>query len=152
MHERHIKIIIAMLSFLFLDMSRPLGYTLHTEFVVLGLVFAAFNYSFFVAFLLSVVFGFFKDAVGISPSHFNLMIMPLLTILIHLFLRRFHKVGIRIAVFFTALVIYAVNNSLQLQTPEVGFTLLFIVQSAIIFLGINYLLRKWIRIFPVKYI
>ena len=152
MEDRHIKIILALLILFLADITKPFGYSFSVELIFLAVIFVAMNFSLFVSFLISVALGYLKDCLSLSQIPLNLIEFPLITLLIYYFLSHFHKVEAKIFIVALSLLIHVILQSLTLSGNFLLFSLIFFIQSGVIFIALNYLLRKWLKILHESYI
>ena len=159
MDEKNIKIFFSLLILFVIDLIRPFGYTLNTEFLFLGVVFLSFNYPLFPALILSVVFGYFKDCVSSFGAPINTIEFPVLCALIHYALsylsplaKSANKMLAKIFIFFGACIIHLAINALLIDNFLLLFSVFFLLQSFLFFLFISYLLKKWVNIQSIEYI
>lgn len=159
MKQKNIKIIVSLCAFFILDLLRPFGYSFNTEFLFLGIVFLCFNYPLYPSLIISIIFGYLKDCVATSGVPISVIEFPTLCILIHYTLaylspmtKPTHKLLVKIFLFFSVCIIHMVINFLGVADFSALFSIMFMIQSFLIFLLINYFLKKWVRISSIEYI
>lgn len=150
MEERHFKILVALFIFFILDIIKPLGYSFCGEFLFLGIIFLALNFSPFVSFNLSILAGYVKDCLTSYDIPLNIIEFPVICIFIYYFLLHFRKA--KVVAVICALVIHIILYTLQVEIFDLHFLSLFFIHSCVFFLLINYLLRKWLKILHESYI
>ncbi len=150
--EKRIKVIAGLLVLLMLDLTRPFSYALTTEFLFLGIIFMSFNFPAFFSIIAACIFGFIKDCLGITGTPLNMIEFGLIALMVHYLRTRFNKNVARIMIIITSFAIHMALQSAYVQRPSFWFLLIFMIQSFWVFLGMNYLLKKWIRISFVNYI
>ena len=150
--ERKVKVIIALVVLLMLDLTRPLSYALTTEFLFLGIIFMSFNFPAFFSIIAACIFGFIKDSLGPSAIPLNTIEFGLIALMVHYLRTRFHQNVARVMIIVGSFAIHMTLQSAYVQNPSLWFLLIFMIQSFWVFLGLNYLLKKWIKISFVKYI
>jgi cell shape-determining protein MreD len=150
--EKRIKVIIGLLVLLMLDLTRPFSYALTTEFLFLGIIFMSFNFPAFFSIIVACIFGFIKDCLGMTGTPLNMVEFGLIALMVHYLRTRFHQNVARVMIIVGSFAIHMTLQSTYVQTPSVWFLLIFMIQSFWIFLGVNYLLKKWIKISFVNYI
>jgi len=144
MTEKNLKALSALLIFFLLDTTKPFAYSLATEFTFLGVVLVCLNYPLRESLFLAAIFGYAKDSVCIDQTSFNLLEFSVIAILIHYFLRNFHRKAVKIMIFFGALIVHLTINNFYVNKAGYLFSLLFLIHSSIIFLLINRLFTEWI--------
>ncbi|MBU1121235.1 MAG: hypothetical protein KKF54_00850 [Candidatus Omnitrophica bacterium] len=150
--ERNLKIITILIVLLFLDLLKPFNYFIYVEFLILGIILLAFNYPFFLAILISVVFGYVKDTLSHSNIPLNLIEFPVIVIFIHYFIYRFNKKIIRLIICLIAIIGHICFNGLMIGEFNFIVSLGFFTQAAPIYFLINYLSKKWVKSLSVEYI
>ncbi|UCD14974.1 MAG: hypothetical protein JSV34_04425 [Candidatus Omnitrophota bacterium] len=150
--EKNVKIILILFIFLLLDLLRPFGYFIHTEFLFLGIILLSLNYPFLLSLVLSIIFGYLKDALSYGNIPLNLIEFSCIAIFIHYFLYRFNKKIIRLIVFFMAIIIHVFFNVITTREFNFIFSLWFFMHSVPMFLLINYLSKKWVKTLSAEYI
>jgi hypothetical protein len=148
MKQKQLKMFFAMLIFLVLDCARPFNYSLNSEFTFLGIIFLSLNFPFYFSLLLSMLFGYFKDCIGMYVFSFNLIEFSLLSVFISYFLHNFNKKIVKFMVIFSALILHVSINGLYINNTALIFSVRFVIQSAALFLLLNKLLSDWIN--PVQ--
>jgi hypothetical protein len=148
MTERTLKALLALLIFFLLDTTRPLAYSLTTEFTFLGIILICLNYPLKISLILAAVFGYLKDVSGMNTGNLNLFEFTIMAVSIHYFLRNFHGKAVKIFIFFGALIVHTVINNFYIAKTTYFFSFLFFIHSSIIFLLINHLFARWINCEP----
>ncbi|MCK9573572.1 MAG: hypothetical protein M0R20_04135 [Candidatus Omnitrophica bacterium] len=144
MTEKNLKALSTLLIFFLLDATKPFAYSLATEFTFLGVVLVCLNYPLKVSLFLAAIFGYAKDLSCIDQTSFSLLEFSAIAILIHYFLRNFHRKAVKIMIFFGALIVHLTINNFYINKAGYLFSLLFLIHSSIIFLLINRLFTEWI--------
>jgi cell shape-determining protein MreD len=152
MKERYARIIIILFVMLLLDLVRPLSYTLHTEFLFLGVISIFLAYPYFPALVWGGIFGYIKDCLSLAAAPVNLIEFFFFFMLIRYFLYRLHNKVAKTVIVFVIIVLHILVNDLRFAKFSPVFSLLFFIQSFLIFFPLNYLLRKWMKISPAGYI
>lgn len=143
--EKNLKALLALFIFFLLDTTKPFSYSLIAEFTFLGVVLICLNYPFKISLFLAVLFGYFKDAISADGGNFNLLEFSSIAILIHYSLRNFRGKTTKIFIFFGALFAHILANNFHINKAVYLFSLLFFMQSSIIFLLMHYLFKQWIH-------
>ncbi len=141
--DRNLKIIGLLIFFVFIDQLKPLNYFLHTEFIFLGIVILTMNYSFAFSFVLCVIFGYLKDCLAFPCIPASLMEFPLICVIVYTLISRFNRRLTKIFIFIVILTGHIILNNMNIESPSGVFSICFFIHSFIIFLGINYLLKRW---------
>jgi len=146
MTEKNLKIFFTLLILILIDMLKPFGYSLFTEFTFLGVIFVAINSPLKTALFFSIIFGYLKDTVSTGDVSFNIFEFTLLTILVHYFLHHFRKKEAKFFIFYGTLVIYLITNNIYIHKTPYLFSILFIIHSSAVFFLLNYILSPWLKI------
>lgn len=141
--EKNLKIIGLLIFFVFIDQLKPLNYFLHTEFIFLGIVILTMNYPFSLSFVLCVIFGYLKDCLTFPCIPVSLIEFPLICVIVYTLISRFNRRLAKIFIFLFVLTGHIVLNNMNIESPSGVFSICFFIHSFIIFMGINYLLKKW---------
>jgi len=144
MTEKNVKALMVLLIFFLLDSTKPFAYSLITEFTFLGVVLICFNYPLKTSLFFAVIFGYFKDAISADAASFNLLEFSAVTVAIHYCLRNFHGKAAKILIFCGALATHIIINNLRTSKAAYLFSLLFFIQSSIVFLLISRLFGQWL--------
>lgn len=146
MKEKNLKAFFALLILFLIDLLKPFGYSLVTEFTFLGIIFVAINSSLRAALVFSIIFGYLKDAASTGGVSFNIFEFTLITIFVHYFLHNFRKTTAKFFIFYGALLIHLIANSIYIHKTQYLFSMLFVVHSSAVFFLLNYLLPGWLKI------
>lgn len=146
MRERNLKAFFTLLILFAIDLLKPFGYSLFTEFTFLGIIFVAINYPLRTTLIFSIIFGYLKDAASTSGASFNIFEFALIAIFVHYFLHNFRKRAARFFILYGALMIHLVANSIYIHRAPYIFSILFIIHSSVIFFLLNYILSPWLKI------
>lgn len=149
MKGRKFKIVLAVVFLFLLDLCRPFHYGLCAEFLFLGLVFTALNYRPSFSVIMAIILGYFKDSIG-GSGFFNTIELPLVISLIQAFKYSFDEPINRVYICCGAAVIHMILNFSFIGTFSFTWALYFLINSALFFYVLNYLLRRWIQILPVR--
>lgn len=150
MTERNFRAFFSLLILFLIDLLRPFGYSLITEFTFLGIIFVAINYPLRTALIFGMIFGYLKDVASTTNVAFNLFEFTLLVIFVHYFLYNFRKKAAFFFIFYAALIIHLAVNNLYIHQMQYIFSLLFIIHSSIAFLLLNYILSPWLDIQKIE--
>lgn len=150
--EQTIKSVFILLILLVLDITKPFYYFIYTEFIFLGIIITALNSNLFLSFTLSIIFGYLKDTLNGQGIPLNLIEFSLLTIIIHSVLFRFNKPAAKIIIVLIALAAHIALHTANAGVASPLFILCFFIQSSLVYLLLNHLLRKWIKHSSVEYI
>lgn len=146
MTEKNLKAFFTLLILFLIDLLKPFGYSLFTEFTFLGIIFVAINFPLMAALIFSIIFGYLKDAASTATVSFSIFEFTLITILVHYFLHNFRKKEARFFIFYGALIIHLIANSIYIHKTQYIFSILFIIHSSVIFFLLNYLLPPWLKV------
>ena len=149
---------LAIVSVLFLiDLVKPFGLSLFTEFLLIGIIFSAFKQELLVSIIIGVVFGYLKDSFGLGQRALSIVEFPLICLITHYLLAYFifvsKKKYVMIAkgtVILIVTVFHIVFSSFCTGLFLPSFSLMFIVQSFLLFFLIDYLLEDMIPTHPSK--
>ncbi len=143
---RNLRILFSLLILLLLDLTKPFGYSLFTEFTFLGIIFIAINYPLQTALIFGIIFGYFKDAASTTSVSFNIFEFALIVIFIYYFLHNFRKKAAFFFIFYAALIIHLMVNNIYIHRVPYFFSLLFLIHSSVAFFLLNYILSPWLKI------
>ncbi|MDD3296816.1 MAG: hypothetical protein PHU64_05585 [Candidatus Omnitrophica bacterium] len=149
MKRKSIRLSILLLLLFFLDIIRPLGYSLHVEFACLGLMFIALNEKLWFTLTIGFVLGYLKDSFLPTGGCFYCLELPFLAAIscglrsyffltgkkAYLFLAK----SIVVTFFLTAHIIY---NSLVVGFTEFSMCFSFFIQSFFCYFMMEALLDK----------
>jgi cell shape-determining protein MreD len=148
--EKNLKAFFILLILFLIDLLKPFGYSLFTEFTFLGIIFIAINFPLRTALVFSIIFGYLKDAASATNASFSIFEFTLITILVNYFLQNFRKRAARFFIFYGAIIIHLIANSIYIHKTQYTFSILFIIHSSVIFFLLNYLLPPWLKIHQTK--
>ncbi|OQX80333.1 MAG: hypothetical protein B6D56_05195 [Candidatus Omnitrophica bacterium 4484_70.1] len=141
--QNNYKLIFILLIFFLLDVIKPLGFSLNTEFVMLGIIFLSINFSFPFSLFTSFAFGILRDIFSPLFPNFSLQLV-LLSLFIKYLDRHLppHPLSdISKAGF--AILGYVAINSLLRQKLSLIFSISFFLHSFVCFFLIKYFLERW---------
>jgi len=133
-----------------LDITQPFRYGLRAEFLILGVLFVALNFSFPVSFGSGILFGYLKDAVCGTHSPVNMVEFSIIVAAVQYLLRQFQRLPARIAIVCAAITAHMAFNLADIGQAYILSGVLFLAHSAAAYLLINYVLKTWISGFPAK--
>jgi hypothetical protein len=142
---------------LFLDIIKPLGFSLYVEFIFLGLMFVALNQELKLALILSLIFGYLKDCFLAENQSLSMVEFPLICLLSHYLLSYFIFIGkkkyaliVKSIILAIALIIHITINSISANSFLPLFCLQFFIQSFLIYFFLKFLLQNWLPPHPSK--
>lgn len=144
MREANIKAFFLLLIFFLLDILKPFGYSLLTEFTFIGIIFVALNYPLFISIALSVLFGYLKDALSPNAGCYCALEFSLIAAVVNYFLYNFRKKAVKTFIFAGAICIHIVINNFYINKAAYLFSFIFLIHSCAIFLIVNKLLGEWL--------
>jgi cell shape-determining protein MreD len=144
MREQNLKAVIALVILFLLDLIKPFSYSLYVEFIFLGIIFISLNYPLYFALVVSIIFGYLKDSLSYDVIAFNIIEFPFISLFTHYLLHHFQKKLTKVFIFLSILIIHIAINGIYMETISYFFSLTFFAQSCIVFLLINYLLKRWL--------
>ncbi len=143
-----LKLSSILLTLLFLDIFKPLGYSLCVEFLLLGVIFIALTHKIRISITLGIIFGFLKDSLTPGIGALSMLEFPLLCLLIHYLFSYFifvtkkqHVFILKNAIVMLAVIIHVFINSIFAGLMLPLFSLKFIIQSSLVFLLLDYLIE-----------
>lgn len=136
------KIGIVLAILFFFDILKPFGYSLHSELLFIGIIFISLNTKFNTAILFSILFGYFKDSITIDKQPFALIEFPAIVIVVSYFLKNFQKKLAKIFIFFGVILLHIFLCAWQRGAFFPVASLYFFINSSLIFLLLNYLLKN----------
>lgn len=140
------KIILSLFIFLLIDLVKPFGYFLYTEFAFLGVLLVSLKYPLFFSFIAAASLGYLKDCAGGAPISFSIIEFSLIPIVIKYLLSHFHKK--KGELFICSLLIFAhiILNNIVMESLTLGLSFLFFIHSVIFLLVIDY----FFDIYPIE--
>lgn len=144
MKHNSLKITGVLIILFLLDAVNPFSYSLHTEFIFLGIVFISLNTPIFTALILSIIFGYCKDCLSLYSRPAALIEFPLVVLAVHYLLRHFQKKTAKIFIFFGVLIFHIVMHNYYAGALLPVFSLFFLINSTLLFFLLCYLLKGWI--------
>ncbi|MDP2924584.1 MAG: hypothetical protein Q8O30_12860 [Candidatus Omnitrophota bacterium] len=144
MKKETLKIIIALFILFILDLLNPFYYSLYCDFIFLGIVFLSLNFTLGISLVLSILFGSLRDSLSPYVKYFSIIEFPFIIIVVNYFLRNFQKKTIKIFTFFSILIAHIILNIYYIGLFSPLFSLFFLIHSSLLFLALNYLLKKWL--------
>jgi len=149
MKEIKLKVITALAVIFIIDMLPLVHYCLNTDFLMLGIISLALNMPYRFVILLSLGFGMAKDVFNLDPFPVYALTFAAMVMLIKYLDRRFPKKGgFKFIIIAAAIIFNLVISSAMARSFSLSFSVSFIFQSFIIFLLLDYSLRKWICELP----
>jgi hypothetical protein len=145
MKKDWLKKVIFLTVLFYLDVSRPLGYSLHLEFTFVGIVFIALKKPTFASLSLSVLFGYFKDCLSMENGFFSLMEFPLIVLVANYFLKNFQKRLAKICVFCSIIILHIILCTYRIGVFFPTFSLYFFLNSILLLVLLEYLFKDWLR-------
>ncbi|MDD5069373.1 MAG: hypothetical protein PHV17_01490 [Candidatus Omnitrophica bacterium] len=140
------KIFFSLLILLLLDILKPLTYSLHGEFLIVGIIFVFIYYPARISLPLGIFFSYCKDAISINVIPINVIEIVFIFFLIKFLLYRLPKSAVRIFLPVIALAAYVLINCFHFGVLSFMFNFRFLVNSYILFLISDYLLRKNLKV------
>ena len=145
MRERHLRIVCACLFLFMLDVLRPLGYSIHVDFSVIGIWVIYMIYPYFPALFWGVIFGYLRDCFSITTNPVNTIEAFFMFILIRYCLRQFPSKQTAIVLPVALIIIHTLANAHSKTPILLWYYILVFVQSIIIYYALKYLLTKWMK-------
>jgi cell shape-determining protein MreD len=152
MRDKNLKIISLLIIFLFLDIIKPFGYFLHTEFLFLGILLLSFEYPLILSCVLNIIFGYLKDALSVHTFPLSLIEFPVITILVHYLMFRFNRGIAKIFICMSIVVLHIGVNICVMKILVPKFMIFFFIHSVLTFLIVNFLYNLWAKPLSAKYI
>jgi cell shape-determining protein MreD len=150
MKKDKILLILLLSIFFLLDLIRPFGYALSSEFLFLGIVMVSLNYDLGVSLFFAIIFGYFKDSLTPQANPFSMISFTFLCILIHILgdnlllaVRISFRRYLKVAIGAIAIIIYDVFNFICMRLAFPVLFIQFFIQSLLLLLLMDYLLAKW---------
>jgi len=154
------KFILILFMLFLIDLRRPFGPGLSVEFLLLGIIFISFNLKGRQALIISVLFGYLKDAVSGAPKPVYTIEFPAVCFAIQYLLSRFplnefaskkaHIWAVKNILILITLTAHVIFNSFYNWVFLPFFSLKFIVQSIFVYYVVSHLLKKIILFAPVN--
>ncbi len=143
------QLLISFLLLFFLDLARPLGYSLITEFLLLGIIFISLNSDLLSGLILGIAFGLFADYLSPTLRPLRSLELPLICFLNHYLFSCFRFVDkkkqvlmVKNSLVFLALIIHIILNTLGTGLILPLFWIQFFIQSALIYFALDYFLLR----------
>ena len=153
----NIKIFLFLFVLLLLEITKPFGYTLSVDFLMLGIVFISLHKRFSTAFTLSIIFGFFRSTLVIGANLLTIMEYPIISFASYHLLSYFLAVGkkkyaslAKNLIALVAILIHIALGSAQTGVFLPFLALFSLVQSAFIYNLMSYILAKCNYLFLSK--
>jgi hypothetical protein len=148
MKEQNFTILFMLTFFFFLDLLRPLQYTIVTEFLLIGIIFLALTSFLHFGLGMAVVFGYIKDCILGYSIPLNILEFMFLVVLIR-YIRTHVKVKfVKPLSLCVALVIHILIHTMYYNSIVPLFWLFFVIHSVALFYIANFFVKKWINILP----
>lgn len=144
MKLQNIKAFFLLLILFSLDISKPFGYSLSTEFTLLGIILVSLNFPLATSLILSMFFGYFKDSFCADSINFSMIEFSLIAIFAYYFLHNFHKKTVKIFIILGALIFHIIISNFYINKTVYLFSLLFFIHSCLIFLILNKVTQQWL--------
>jgi len=154
------KFLLALFILFLIDLRRPFGQELAVEFLLLGVIFIAFNLKNRQALIMSIFFGYLKDAVTGTLKPFYTIEFAVICLIIQYLLSRFpltefaakktHIWAAKNILILVALITHICFNSFYNRVFLPFFSLKFIVHSILVYYVVNHLLKRIILFTPVN--
>jgi len=150
MNEREslLKAYLGVSLLLALDLSRFFDYSLKSEFVFLGVLFASLNLRPSPAVGLAAVFGYCRDAFAGPGLPLYTLEFAAIAAAIQFFRFAFIGQKERFLLILAALALHALLASLRCGKVFIGQIVFFLSQSILFYFAVSFLLKKWLKIFP----
>ncbi len=146
MRNIRLKIFILLFVLFLLDMTVHFDYLFKTDFLMVGIIFAAFYLDFSFALFYSVLFGLVKDALSINFLPFFTCGLVLTVVLIKAFLKHLSDKPIfDFLVVLVAVIFNLVFGAFMSGGVSLMFSFNFIIYSLFTFLLIKFILKEWIQ-------
>ncbi|MFA7677147.1 MAG: hypothetical protein WCY34_03140 [Candidatus Omnitrophota bacterium] len=149
MKRKSIKLSILLPLLLFLDIIRPLGYSLHVEFACLGLIFMVLNEKLWFSLAASFILGCLEDGFSPGSSHFYCLEFPILVVISYGLRSYLFLAGKKAYLFFAKsivvtffLIAHIIYNSLLVSFAGFSLCFLFFIQSFFCYFLMEALLEK----------
>jgi len=143
-----LKAFIFLLFLFFLDLLKPFGYSLPTEFLFLGIVYLSLNCDLKRLLILSVIFGYINDTFGqaaVSLRTLEYVVVSLLAynlrINFMLIDRKSENFLIMVAIAFALFFIHIIFSSFMMKLFLPLFILHYLIQSTLIYLFLVWILK-----------
>ena len=127
-----------------LDIAVFTNFLFTTDFLMLGIIFLGLNLPFSFAVFLSILFGMLKDAFMFnSIPVFTLTFIFTVTLIEYLLWHVRKKAALKFFIVFLAVAINLIIGSAIEGSFSFLFAFSFLAQSLVLFLALEFLLKKW---------
>ena len=154
MKKVQVKLLFLLFILFFLDIVRPFGYSLMSEFLFLGIIFVALHTSFIFSLFIAIIFGYFKDAFSAFGGSLSITAFILISTLIHIFryrllfaVKRRYYNFIKAVIVSIAIILYAFFNFACVRLVSLFLFGQFFIQSFLLALLIDYLLKNLVTVY-----
>ena len=138
------KLLLLLFLFLFLDILRPGGFYLAAELLFIGILVISIEVPLFYAFTMSALCGAVKDFVCVRFP-FYVVCFVVITFFVKYSFKHLHpKKLLTLLIVAVSIVGYALLNSLESNTIEGSFLIVFFVQTLTLFYVIHYFTHAWV--------
>ena len=147
MKERHLRTLIACFMFFIFDIIRPFGFTIRSDIFFLGVIAIFLVYPYFPSLLWACVFAYCKDCFSPAQSPVNLIETVFIFLFLRYLLGQFHQRLSRRGIPLILIAIHMWLGAQYLVKASPWFVITAFIEAVFIFIGINYIIKKWMK-FP----
>lgn len=147
MKKSTLKISLMLLLFFLLDVKRPLGDSLLSEFLFIGVVFISLRCSLSKALLFSLIFGYIKYCFSYGENILNFLELPLICLFTKYLLAHSifmpatkHFKVFRFIIILISIFVHILFNSALVKAFVPFYSLIFMLQSFFILVLLDYFL------------
>jgi hypothetical protein len=144
MKKEWLKKTIFLTVLFFLDIAKPLGYSLSVEFTFIGIVFIALKEPTVATLLLSILFGYFKDCLSVESGYFSLLEFPIVVLAANYFLKNFQNRLAKVCVFCGIIILHIGVYTYRIGMFFPAFSLYFFANSVLLLFLLEYLFNDYL--------
>ena len=145
MSNSKLKSFFCLLILFMFDITVPLHFIFDTEFLMLGLIFLALRMPLGFILPMAVFFGMVKDAFMLNTMPSSTLIFICTVMLMWYLKKHFRKkLVFEALIVFIAIVFNLVVNSMVQEVFSPLFSFSFILQSLVVFILLDIVLKRWI--------
>jgi len=144
-----VKIFFILLILLLMDITKPFGYALSVDFLLLGIIFISLNKKISTALFFSLIFGYMRSTLIIEADFLTMARYPLISLVSHYLLSYFNTAGkekytalVKNFIALAAIIIYIGIDLIQAKVFLPSLALTSLLQSSFIYIFMSYLLKK----------